>query len=243
MSKKLTSTKILRYAKKLKSINYLGGKCEKCNENNIFKLCFHHLNPSIKELKLTSDNISNIKWEVLKKELDKCIVLCQNCHREEHYINNEVIENKFRISKKIYLEYKGTSCVKCGYDKCESSLTFHHLDPSIKEFNIGKVSERYLNINEIKDKVINELDKCEVLCFNCHIIEHCDIEFFEKNKELIFKKSLNIKEKQSKIDRKIIFDLYDNGMIITHIAKKLKASKSTISKIIKDYRKVALSGG
>jgi len=233
MNNKLYITKILRYAKKLKAINYLGGECSKCQEKNIFKLCFHHINPDNKELYLLSQNMAHIKWEILKKELDKCMVLCQNCHREEHYINNHG-EDLRRINKKFFLEYKGISCVKCGYNKCESSLTFHHLNPSMKDFNISSINKRFDSIKSISEKIINELDKCEVQCFNCHMLEHSDIDFFEENKELIINKSLNIKEKQSKIDRKLIFDLYDNGMIITHIAKKLNASKGTISMAIKN---------
>ena len=233
MNNKLFHTKVLKYAKKIKSINYLGGECTKCQEKNIFKLCFHHLNPNLKNTNLENNILANMKWDSLKKELDKCIVLCQNCHREEHYINNHGGDFR-RINKKIFLEYKGISCVKCSYDKCEASLSFHHLNLSMKEFNIGKVNERFDSIQNLNTKILNELDKCIVLCFNCHILEHSDTKFFEKNKELIINKSLNIKEKQSKIDRNMIYDLYDNGMIITHIAKKLNASKGTISMVIKN---------
>lgn len=64
------------------SLDYKGGKCEKCGYNkSILALEFHHLDPKEKEF-----SISDIKldWENIKKELDKCILVCANCHREIH---------------------------------------------------------------------------------------------------------------------------------------------------------------
>ena len=46
-----------------------------------FPLDFHHLDPSIKEFNLTRNSIG---WEKLKPELDKCVLLCSNCHRMIH---------------------------------------------------------------------------------------------------------------------------------------------------------------
>lgn len=64
------------------------------------------------------------------------------------------------------INYKGGKCENCGYCKCIAALTFHHLDPSEKEFNIS----RFMGANFEKLKV--ELDKCKLLCSNCHIEEH-----------------------------------------------------------------------
>lgn len=65
--------------------------------------------------------------------------------------------------KKWSLEYKGNKCSICGYDKCIEALEFHHIDMSEKEFNL---SDRNLKLDwqEIK----RELDKCIVVCANCH---------------------------------------------------------------------------
>lgn len=74
--------------------------------------------------------------------------------------------------KKIKLqaiEYKGGKCIKCGYDKCRAALSFHHRDPSQKEFNIGE--QAYQKNWEIIKK---ELDKCDLLCMNCHFELHCN---------------------------------------------------------------------
>lgn len=62
-----------------------GGKCEKCGYNhNIAALDFHHLNPEEKEFAIDLRKFSNMSLEKLQKELDKCILVCANCHRELH---------------------------------------------------------------------------------------------------------------------------------------------------------------
>lgn len=67
---------------KLKMIQYKGGKCEICGyDKNIAALEFHHLNPETKSFTISATQHS---WENTKKELDKCICLCANCHRELH---------------------------------------------------------------------------------------------------------------------------------------------------------------
>ena len=60
-------------------------KCILCPENHIATLHFHHLDPSMKEIGLSV--AIRLGWgrDKLQKELDKCVVLCANCHAKEHY--------------------------------------------------------------------------------------------------------------------------------------------------------------
>lgn len=64
--------------------------------------------------------------------------------------------------------YKGGKCERCGYDKCEGALQFHHLDPTQKDFGIAEIGVTLDNI----DKLYEEVDKCLLLCANCHAEEH-----------------------------------------------------------------------
>lgn len=57
-------------------------KCEQCGENHPQCLEFHHVDPSQKDFMISKIRFSSQK---LKKELEKCIVLCSNCHRKLHY--------------------------------------------------------------------------------------------------------------------------------------------------------------
>lgn len=73
-----------RKQRKLEAIEYLGGKCSDCGgEFHIASYDFHHIKPSEKEHKPSS--LMTCSKERLYKELDKCILLCANCHRVHHY--------------------------------------------------------------------------------------------------------------------------------------------------------------
>lgn len=65
--------------------------------------------------------------------------------------------------KLMAIEYKGRKCCKCGYNKCVEALEFHHLDPTQKDFGIA--SKGY---TRSWSKIKAELDKCILVCSNCH---------------------------------------------------------------------------
>ncbi len=98
--------KLNSYSKKLKAINFLGGKCEICGENNYFKLNFHHMDSSDKEYNL--NKIREGRWSIIEKEIKKCKLLCYNCHFEIHYKDNRNTYRK-NTTKKTFLEFKGIS--------------------------------------------------------------------------------------------------------------------------------------
>ena len=56
--------------------------------------------------------------------------------------------------------HMGGCCRICGYNRCLAALDFHHLDPAQKEFNISSVMSW--------PRIMMELNKCELLCSNCH---------------------------------------------------------------------------
>lgn len=76
----------LGFARKEEAIKIKGGKCEDCG--GIFHQCqydFHHLNPDEKEYNL--GNILKRKdFNKVIEELNKCVLLCSNCHRMRHYM-------------------------------------------------------------------------------------------------------------------------------------------------------------
>lgn len=117
---------------------------------------------------------------------------CKECQNKATILHRSKPENKYKwtsYSKKYYhkegvkeqkleqhkkwllenkikaIEYKGGKCAMCGYNKCTSALEFHHLDPSIKEYN---KDSRGLNRRRSFDNSKNELDKCILVCANCH---------------------------------------------------------------------------
>lgn len=68
------------------------------------------------------------------------------------------MEEKVKIK---LIEYKGGKCILCDYNKCSSALHFHHLNPNEKDFSIGGKSLSF-------EKLKNEVDKCILVCSNCH---------------------------------------------------------------------------
>jgi len=67
-----------------------------------------------------------------------------------------------------YLEFKKTlKCNRCGFSH-PAALQFHHTDPSTKEASVSAVAKSW-SLKRLQE----EIAKCEVLCANCHAIEHC----------------------------------------------------------------------
>lgn len=75
---------------KIRAINYLGGRCTRCGFNHPSALQFHHREPSTKLFSITSKELSTPKkrpWATsIIPELDKCDLLCSNCHFVEHAV-------------------------------------------------------------------------------------------------------------------------------------------------------------
>lgn len=72
-----------------------------------------------------------------------------------------------RELKQKAVDYKGGACELCGYNRCLAALTFHHRDPTEKDFGISAIP------NTIHWSIVKrELDKCHLLCANCHSEVH-----------------------------------------------------------------------
>lgn len=78
--------------------------------------------------------------------------------------SKDVIDWRKRTKLKL-IEYKGGKCEICGYNKCEAVLQFHHINPKEKDFSISGKSWSF-------EKLKQEVDKCMLLCANCHTEKH-----------------------------------------------------------------------
>lgn len=65
------------------------------------------------------------------------------------------------------VEYKGGRCERCGYDRCTAALSFHHTGE--KRFNVAGSQHRSWPV------LMAELNKCILLCMNCHAEEHDEL--------------------------------------------------------------------
>ncbi len=72
-------------ARKLELVKAAGSCCSRCGyRGNLAALTFHHTDPSQKEFKLDMRSLSNRKLNYVLRELDKCTLVCANCHAELH---------------------------------------------------------------------------------------------------------------------------------------------------------------
>ncbi len=153
--------------------------------------------------------------------------ICKICGRK--YIPNKKAGNSHTICnscrqayrqkllKKQALEYKGNKCSICGYAKNEAALEFHHIDPTEKDFQISK---RYnYSWNKIKD----ELDKCILLCANCHREVH------NKNNKTLEEYQKWITP-QKELDKKYKEHQTKKQNTITYIANKYNTDIDTLNK-------------
>lgn len=71
-------------------MNHFGGKCSICGYNKcISALEFHHLDHSKKEFNISQICITETNFSKILNEAKKCILICNRCHREQHFLENE----------------------------------------------------------------------------------------------------------------------------------------------------------
>lgn len=112
-------------------------------KNNIIKICKIHG-----------------RTKHFKRPDTKTTYRCRKCA-------SNAVANRRKNIKQMAIEYKGGQCKICGYSKCIAALTFHHRDPDKKDFGIAARGHC-----RSWAKVKAELNKCELLCNNCHAEVH-----------------------------------------------------------------------
>lgn len=90
-------------------------------------------------------------WDCRDSYCKKCRIEYTNLRRRE--------------TKRLAVEYLGGKCVDCGLVDLQEVYDFHHADPTQKDFTIGKSVK-------IFERIKTELDKCVLLCSNCHRKRH-----------------------------------------------------------------------
>lgn len=96
-------------------------------------------------------------------------------YRRKHYHNNKEpylqrAKNNNRLMKEWYHELKSTFACPCG-ENHPACLQFHHRDPKEKDFDLSVGAAKGYNKQRIRD----EISKCDVLCANCHFKLHYEM--------------------------------------------------------------------
>ena len=132
-------------------LNKLGGFSDRLTndeKNELQRLYDEHRSVKI---------VSNITGRAISTILRYVKIIKNN----EKVTGSQSVINWRKRTKRKLIEYKGGSCELCGYSKCDKALEFHHLNPDEKDFGISGKSLSF-------DKLKEEVDKCILVCSNCH---------------------------------------------------------------------------
>lgn len=146
-------------------------ECLQCGLKDKVCLDFHHLGDKHKNVSKLINEATTI--DKLRLEIKKCETLCGNCHRKKHHPEDLPDGsgwknfNAARIRKrKWFIDFIGKSkCCGCS-EKDQRCLEFHHLRD--KKFTISYLLTSGHSLEYLK----KEIDKCEILCTNCHRKKH-----------------------------------------------------------------------
>jgi predicted transcriptional regulator len=200
---------ILRWAKRYRATQELGGKCVKCGEDDMFVLDFHHKDPSKKEFGISSFS-RHVQWESLKSELTKCVLLCRKCHTLHH----------LEETKKMFLENFEEILNK---SKDLENIGRPELD---SEFIYDLLKKRY-TINNIA-KLMGK-DPSTIYT----IAERLGYKHGEK----LFQTRDEYNATIQKINRDELIILYKNGLTIIELCQHFNCAKSTLYGILRDLKK------
>lgn len=134
------NTALRRVRNKIKGIDLLGGRCVKCGfRGHPAAFEFHHKDPSQKEFNF--GNMANKAWKTLENELDKCELLCSNCHRMEHSTRYDKHIEEVDAFERRYESILLPNTRKFVEDALEQCVdfTFHFVEMSEPERNFGIV--------------------------------------------------------------------------------------------------------
>lgn len=124
-------------------------------------LDFHHI---MKKHKSVSSMVeSGYKVSTIQTEIDKCEIICANCHRKKHWTGTSLTKGHKKNQFIVQIKLK-SACILCGESHI-STLDFDHLDESKKVAGIGyMIRDKQYTIADLDA----EVKKCQIICANCH---------------------------------------------------------------------------
>lgn len=167
--------------------------CQQCGVDDGACLDFHHRPGADKDMKVSQMVNSGYSRAKIRAEIQKCAVLCANCHRREHIeaptamdrVRREASQSPADIDSLaeawipdrtqlqrawVHLYKSSLGCSRCG-EADGVCLDFHHRNEQTKRCSISEL----ISFGCPGTTLRIELQKCEVLCANCHRKEHYDV--------------------------------------------------------------------
>ena len=152
--------------------------CARCDESEPACLDYHHRNPDGKSKSVSRLVVDGVSRARLSEEIDKCDVLCANCHRTEHDDGDPIVDSRefslgetpsSRTERRAWVDrYKRErGCRRCDHGN-PAALDLHHVEAAAKESAVSRLVSDGAGIERIR----SEIQRCVVLCANCHRKEH-----------------------------------------------------------------------
>lgn len=145
--------------------------CKICGFKEKICLDYHHLGDKIKTIAQLIRDATTI--EKLQLEIDKCEILCANCHRKQHspkVLSDGSNWKNFDISRiekrRWFIEFINNACCCDCQEKDRRCLEFHHLRDKL--FKISYLITSGHSLDFLKE----EINKCIIVCANCHRRRH-----------------------------------------------------------------------
>lgn len=154
----------------LTSLKERSNGCLECGEKNPYCLDFHHRKDEERLMSVSRMVPSGYGKDRISEEIENCDILCANCHRIHHAGPLSTNSRPRRYEHRSWiLKFKAQSngCCKCDMSN-PHCLDFHHREGTQKS---GTVSE-LVNYDLPKEDLKIEIEKCDILCANCHRIKH-----------------------------------------------------------------------
>ena len=138
---------------------------------------FDHRDPAEKSFTLTSGRAMLMSRPRLMAEIDKCDIVCANCHAARTYRwlrarDNVVSGTSPRLEEKreywrgharLLEQLRDVPCADCGLRFPSYVMQFDHRDPSDKNYTVTRMIGR-----AGREKILEEAAKCDIVCANCH---------------------------------------------------------------------------
>ena len=138
--------------------------CSRCGVDTIACLEFHHTDGEMKKMAVGRMVTFGYGKKALRNEIQKCTVLCANCHRIAHST-----PPKRELRQWIHNQKRDAGgCERCA-ESNPACLVFHHTSDR-KEASVATL----VSNNRAKERIRAEIERCCVLCANCHRKEHYD---------------------------------------------------------------------
>jgi hypothetical protein len=156
--------------------------CLYCGKKHPACIDFHHNGDEQKIDTVVNILVNTKSWDKVINEIKKCDAVCANCHRKLHkrekknqrYLedtSNVGMQHKREIIRWFYDYKSALKCEVCGENE-PCCIDFHH--EREKTMSIGRFASR----GHSKDKILEEIKKCKVLCANCHRELHWNERLF-----------------------------------------------------------------